>query len=140
MLTGTPCAPDTPRELGAEWPQRDLTHLHSGAFVASCGHKLPALWLGSAPDQQESSACQLWSSLSQSKKWQERIQSHLVLVSLKEQFPYDKHRPEEEEIDGFRCPFLSPPSQAPTTHSLNLLLKLFPGIGWETQDLFLSES
>lgn len=54
--------------------------------------------------------------------------------------PIQKHRPEEEEIDGFRCPFLSPPSQAPTTHCLNLLLKLFPGIGWETQDLFLSES
>lgn len=86
--------PDSPRKIGAEWPQRDLTQLlHSGAFVANCGHKLPARWLGSAPDQQESSACHLWSSLSQSKKWQERIQSHLVLVSLKEQFSYNKHRP-----------------------------------------------
>lgn len=125
--------------MGAEWPQRDLTHLHSGDFVASCGHTLPALWVSSAPDQQESSACQLWSSVSQSKKWQERIQSHLVLVSLKEQFSYNKHCLGEEEIGGFQCPFLSPPSQAPTTHSLNLLLKLFPGIVWETQDLFLLE-
>ena len=48
----SPCGPDTPGEMGP-----GLTYPCPGP-VASCGHKVPALWLGFSRDPPEHSACQ----------------------------------------------------------------------------------